>query len=455
MLSSDDMKTAAVIGGGISGLTTAFLLLRKGCDVTIFEASDAIGGNVQTIQKNGYTIEQGPNSLLKSPRLVDLIRLLGLEADVVAANPEARKRYILSDGRLEPMGPKSFINGYFSLKTILALAREPFIRSSSPQGESVAQFVSRRINSELLDKAVDPFVSGIYAGDPHDLSVRAAFPKLFEMERDFGSLLIGSLRRKVEKPDPDFPRTFSFRGGLKTLIDRLAAEIGEDRLRRFTPVTGIEKPDRRGFQVNGERYDSVVISSPAWSAADLIRDRDARLAEALANVNYPQVAVAVTGYRSNNIGRKLDGFGFLIPSKERRPILGTLFPSAVFPERAPKGRQLLVTFLGGVRDGGRLDGMSDEEVKAMVTEQLGELLDIQGQPELFSLKRWKRAIPQYRVGYEQVTAACARFQEQNPGIYFCSNFYRGISMGDCVKNAFQTAEDVESYLHSPPPRPIE
>jgi protoporphyrinogen/coproporphyrinogen III oxidase len=445
------MKTAAVIGGGISGLTTAFLLLRKGCDVTVFEKSDTIGGNVQTIQKDGYLIEQGPNSLLKSPRLIDLVRLLRLEADVIPANPEARKRYIVSDGRLEPMGPKSFINGYFSLRTVLSLALEPFIRSSSPEGESVAQFVSRRISSDLLEKAVDPFVSGIYAGDPHDLSVRAAFPKLYEMERDFGSIIIGALRRKVEKPDPDFPRTFSFRGGLKTLIEKLAAEIGEGRLRSAAPVGDIRNLGDRGFGVNGDRYDAVVISTPAWAAADLIRDRDEKLAEALANVNYPQVAVAVTGFRSDKIGRKLDGFGFLIPSKERRPILGTLFPSAVFPERAPEGRQLLVTFLGGVRDGDRLDEMSDENVKTVVTGQLSELLNIQGQPELFNLKRWKRAIPQYRVGYEQLTAACAKFEEQNPGMYFCSNFYGGISMGDCVKNAFQTAEDVEGYLHNSQP----
>lgn len=440
------MKSVAVIGGGISGLTTAFLLSRKGCDVTVFEASDILGGNVQTIRENGYTIEQGPNSLLKSPRVIELVRMLGLEGDVVGANPEARKRYIISDGKLEPVGPRSLINGYFSLKTVLGLVREPFVRSRSPEGESVAQFVSRRISSDLLDKAVDPFVSGIYAGDPNDLSIRAAFPKLYEMERDFGSLIMGAFRRKAEKSDPDFPRTFTFRDGLKTLIDRLAAQVGERRLRRATPVTSIETLNEGGFLVNGERQDSVVISTPAWAAADLIRPRDAQLAGTLANVHYPQVVVAFTSFRTEQIGRDLDGFGYLVPSKEKRPILGTLFPSAVFPGRSPEGSQLLVTFLGGVRDGGRIGEMSDDDVKRVVTGQLGELLRTQGEPELFQLKRWKRAIPQYRVWYEKVTAACSKFEEQNPGIYFCSNFYRGISVGDCVKNAFQTAEDVASYL---------
>jgi protoporphyrinogen/coproporphyrinogen III oxidase len=435
----------AVIGGGISGLTTAFLLKRKGVDVTVFEACEDVGGNVQTIQKGGYTIEQGPNSLLRSPRLVDLVRMLGLEEQVVAANPAAQKRYILSDGKLEAMGPKSFVNGYFSLKTVLSLAREPFVRSRSPEGESVADFVSRRISPEFLDKAIDPFVSGVYAGDPHDLSMRSAFPKLYEMERDFGSLIMGTIRRTTEKSDPKFPRTFSFRGGLTTLIEKLAAEIGNGLVRR-TRVDKIGRLDGNRSRVNGDEYDAVVISTPAWVAADLVAERDAALAQMLAGVNYPQVAVAVTGFRSEQIGKKLDGFGFLIASKERRPILGTLFHSAVFPERSPEGHQLLMTFIGGVRAGDRLDAMNDDDVKTMVVEQLRELLDVKGEPDFYHLKRWKRAIPQYRVGYETVTAACAQFEKENPGLYFCSNFYRGISMSDCVKNAFQTADNIDNFL---------
>jgi oxygen-dependent protoporphyrinogen oxidase len=435
---------AAVIGGGISGLTTAFLLKKKGVDVTVFEASKNLGGNVQTIHRDGYTIEQGPNSLLKSPRLVDLVRMLGLEDQVIAANPSAQKRYILWHGKLEAMGPRSFVNGYFGPRTLFALAREPFVRSKSPEHESVADFVTRRLNSEFLDKAIDPFVSGVYAGDPNDLSMRSAFPKLYEMERDFGSLIMGAIRRKVEKPDPNFPRTFSFKGGLKTLIKKLASEMGEG-IRTSTAVERIENVDGR-FSVNGEGFDAVVISTPAWVAADLVKDRNSRLAETLAGVHYPQVAVAVTAFRSEQLMKSLDGFGFLIPSKEKRPILGTLFHSAVFPERAPQGHQLLMTFIGGVRDNGNLDKLSDDEVKSLVTTQLRELLGVKGEPELFYLKRWKRAIPQYRVGYEQVMKDCLGFEKQNPGLFFCSNFYRGISMSDCVKNAFQTADDVEKFL---------
>jgi len=436
----------AVIGGGISGLTTAFLLKQKGVQAKLFEASENVGGNVQTIEKDGYTIEQGPNSLLRSPRFVELVRMLDLEDKVIAANPAARKRYILWNGKLEALGPRSFLNGYFSLKTLFALAREPFRRSRSPEHESVAEFVTRRLNSEFLDKAIDPFVSGVYAGDPANLSMRSAFPKLYEMERDFGSLIMGTIRRKTEKPDPNFPRTFSFRGGLKTLIQKLADEVG-DGIRTSSAVEKIESVDDGRFRVNEHEFDAVVLSTPAWVAADLIRDRDPELASTLAEVNYPRVTVAVTAFKTEDIGKKLDGFGFLIPSREKRPILGTLFHSAVFPERAPEGCQLLMTFIGGVRDKGNLDKLTDDEVKSLVTKQLRELLGVNGEPELFCLKRWARAIPQYRVGYEDVTDACSRFERQNPGLYFCSNFYRGISMGDCVKNAFQTATDVEKYLN--------
>ncbi len=441
------MKKVAVIGGGISGLTTAFLLGRKGLDVVVFEATEKHGGNIQTISKDGYTIEQGPNSLLRAPRLIDLVRMLGLEGEVVAANPEAKKRYILWGGKLKALGPRSFVDGYFSLKTLLSLAREPFVRSKSPESESVADFVSRRISPEFLDKAIDPFVSGVYAGDPHNLSMRSAFPKLFEMERDFGSLIIGTFRRKVEKPDPSFPRTFSFRGGLRTLIEKLAAEVGEERVRFRSRIDSIEDIADGRFGIKGEEFGAVVMSTPAWVAAQLIRRRDASLADTLASVNYPQVAVAVTGFKSEKIGKMLDGFGFLIPSKEKRPILGTLFHSAVFPGRAPEGYELMMTFIGGVRAGDILDEMTDEDIEGLVSGQLGELLNIEGKADFFHLKRWKRAIPQYRVGYEKVTAQCDEFHRSNPGLYFCSNFYRGISMGDCVKNAFHTADNVEKYLN--------
>lgn len=439
-------KRVAVIGGGISGLTTAFLIKKRGFGVKVFEGSDSVGGNVQTVTRDGYTIEQGPNSLLKSPRLVELVKLLKLEDKVLAASESAKKRYVLADGRFEAMGPKSIVNGYFSFKTILGLIREPFVRSKSPERESVAEFVSRRIGPEFLDRAIDPFVSGVYAGDPENLSMRSAFPRLYEMERDYGSLIVATIRRRKEKVDPDFPRTFSFRGGLKTLITALAAEIG-DSVKVSSPVYGIDDIGDGRFSVEGEEFDAVVISTPSYIAAKLIESRDKELDKLLSEINYPQLAVVILGFKSDSIAAKLDGFGFLIASKENRPILGTLYHSAVFPERSPDGHQLLVTFVGGVRSGDTLDARSDDDLKATVTDQLRELLGVRDEPDFVHIKRWKKSIPQYRVGYEDVTKACGDFEENNRGLYFCSNFYRGISMGDCVKNAFDTARKIEQYLN--------
>lgn len=438
-------KRVGVIGGGISGLTTAYLLKRKGYYVTVFEGSNEAGGNVQTLTRDGYTVEQGPNSLLRSPRIIELVKLLKLESQVLAADESAKKRYIFSDGRLEALGPKSFINGYFSLSTILGLMREPFVRSRSPKNESVADFVTRRISAEFLDKAIDPFVSGVYAGDPKGLSMRAAFPKLYEMERDFGSLIMGSLRRKSEKSDSKFPRIFSFHGGLRTLIRALAGEIADGLLLQ-SPVSRIDV-DGGKFHVNGGEYDAVVVSTPSFAAGALVDNFDPELARLLSEVVYAPVAVVVSGFQAEKIGVDLDGFGFLIPSKENRPTLGTLYHSAVFPERSPDGAQLLMTFLGGVRSGDRLDTLSDDDLKAIVLGELGDILDVRGEPDFVHIKRWEKAIPQYGIGYEDVIQACSAFEKANPGIYFCSNFYRGISMGDCVKNAFETADSIEEYLN--------
>ncbi|MFN3330570.1 MAG: protoporphyrinogen oxidase, partial [Pyrinomonadaceae bacterium] len=193
------MVRVGVIGAGISGLVCAFLLRQKGVEVVVFEKDETAGGNIQTLKLEGYTIELGPNSLLKSLRLVELVNLLGLRSQILPAEHTARKRYILSGGKLEAVGLKSFVNGYFSPKALFQIFREPFVRSKSPENESVAEFFERRFGDEFVDKLVDPFISGIYAGNPHSLSIRAAFPSIYEMEQNFGSLIVGAFRQSRNK----------------------------------------------------------------------------------------------------------------------------------------------------------------------------------------------------------------------------------------------------------------
>ena len=223
-------RKIGIIGGGISGLVAAFLLKKKGCKIVLFEKSGRVGGNIQTVEIDGFKVEYAPNSLLKSPRLVDLIRELGLDAEVLAANTANKKRYVLRDGKLKslPMSiAKMAADNYFSAKAKLRLLREPFVKSKSPQGESVAEFFERRLGREIVERAADPFIAGIYAGNPENLSIRAAFPRLYELEKKYGSLLIGSLREQSEKTDKDFPRTFSFVNGVQTLTDKLAESLSD------------------------------------------------------------------------------------------------------------------------------------------------------------------------------------------------------------------------------------
>lgn len=444
------MKKVCVIGGGVSGLTAAFLLKSKVFDVALFEKSGAVGGNVETVKIDGFTIEYAPNSLIKSPLLVDLIKTLKLDAEVLTANPANKKRYVLRDGKLRalPMSvARMAADGYFSAGAKLRLLKEPFVKSKSPDGESVAEFFERRLGREIVERAADPFIAGIYAGNPENLSVKAAFPRLYELEKEYGSLLVGSLRSKAEKADKNFPRSFSFVNGVQTLTDKLGESLGES-VKTNCGIEQIEKTGDEKWLVKTDSsvdvFDAIVISTPAESAANLIENLDAGLSAKLKDVYYPPVALVYFGIKKENVGFNLDGFGFLIPSSERRKILGTLWNSAVFENRAPGGYHLLTTFVGGARNA-EIFEQTDAELFETVFGELKSILNLRAKPDFMHVKRWRRAIPQYNVGYEKIEKSIEDFAENNKGFYFCSNFYKGISVGDSVKNAYRTADEIEEF----------
>ena len=446
------VKKIGIIGGGISGLVVALLLKRKNYDVSLFEKSERVGGNIQTIKIDGFLVEYAPNSLLKSPRLVDLIGELDLQKQVTEANPSNKKRYVLRDGKLKslPMSVlKMTASNYFSLKAKLRLVKEPFVKSKSPENESVAEFFERRLGREIVERAADPFIAGIYAGNPENLSVKAAFPRLFELEKNYGSLLLGSLFSKTEKADANFPRTFSFQNGVQTLTDKLAEKLGASVCLN-AQVKKVEKSADGKWSVmidSGEEiFDALVISTPAEAAAKLIENFDASLSEKFANIYYPPIAMVFFGVKKESLAQNLDGFGFLIPSSENRKILGTIWNSAVFENRAPDGYHLLTTFVGGARNA-ELYEKSDEELFGIVFEELKSILGLREKPAFTHIKRWRKAIPQYEIGYEKIEQSIADFEKSHRGIYFCSNFYKGISVGDCVKNAYALAEELATNKH--------
>ncbi len=452
-------KSVCIIGGGISGLCTAYHLQKRGADVTVVEKASEVGGNIRSTREAGYLVEIGPNSLLISPECYALIRELGLEAQIVTANPSAKTRYILKNGRLSalPTGPFDlFTTKTFSTKAKLRLFKEPFVGKGIAEDESVADFFRRRLGSEIVEYAVDPFISGIFAGNPEKLSIRNAFPKLFAMERDHGGLLKGGIRTpKKNSANGSVPkeitRTISFKDGMQTLPYAIAKTLGSN-VRTNVTVNDIRRTENgrfiletEGSTLDSREFDAVVISSPAHVAASILNGIDRPLAEDLSGIYYPPVAVVSAAFNSSDLSVPLEGFGFLVPRSENRRILGCLWPSAVFDGRAPKGVGLTTTFIGGSRQAELVD-LSDTELIDLAMNEIASILGITAEPLFIKLKKWPRAIPQYNLGYESVINAIERFHAANPGMYLSGNYYNGISVGECIKNGAKTANAVAQFL---------
>lgn len=444
----------AVIGGGISGLATAYHLKKDGLDVTLFESRDHVGGNIRTEWLEGFLLEHGPNSLLASTEILDLIDELGIANKIAYPSPLAKKRFIVRNGRMIalPSGAASLLSTKaFSISGKLRILKEPFIRSRSSEGETVADFFSRRFGQELTDYAVDPFISGIYAGDPNRLGIRNAFPRIFEFEARFGSVIRGAIlsrKDKSAKLPKGFPRSFTFTEGMSSLIDALCERLGKSII-HVSPASEILVEGNSKYRVctqQGEEVvDSVIISTPAHAAERLIENLDAQLAVELSNIYYPPISVVFAGFRREQVKTIPAGFGVLVPSAERRNILGCLFTSSVFENRAPSGYHLFTIFVGGSRNAELCD-KTENEIVHIALDEMRKILSIEGEPVFSSIKKWDKAIPQYNAGYESVLLAIDQFRGKYPGIFFCSNFYKGISVGDCVKNSFAIVREVNELL---------
>ena len=436
------MKKVAVIGAGISGLCVAFRAQKAGADVTLFDSSEQVGGNIHTVTNGSYTYEHGPNSLMANGEIFELIDDLGLADKIVETRPAAKKRYILRDGKPVAL-PGSVLGGVttkaFSVSGRLRVLKEPFIGSRTSEAESVYGFIERRLGREMADYAIDPFVSGIYAGDPRRLSLTNAFPKFKNLEATSGSLIKGALwgKKIPSKPIPEgAPRMFSFNKGMQTLVDGIAENLSD--LRLGTQVESLAKTNG-SYAVNDEKFDAVALCTPARATAKFTSSFDANAAGEIEKVYYPPIAVVYASYKKAQVGVNPDGFGILIPGVEKRDILGALFSSAVFDGRAPEDEHLFTIFVGGSRRPELCDN-TDEKVIDIATSELASIMGVTGEPVFTDIKRWERSIPQYNIGYENVTAAVDKIQDENPGLVVCSNFYKGIAVGECVKNSIIATE---------------
>lgn len=446
-------RRVAVLGGGITGLTTAWHLLRGGFSPVVLEKSARIGGVIGAMRRDGWLHELGPNSLLEgSAEVSNFIDELGLGSRRLYAAPAAQQRYIVRVGRLVamPTSPLAFATTkLFSARAKLTLLAEPFRpRRAAHEDESVADFVARRLGREFLDYAVNPFVGGVYAGDPARLSIRHAFPKLHALEQEHGSLIRGALKRRNTSGGPK-GRIFSFPNGLSELPGALADFLG-GAVHLRTRVKGIRRTER-GWEVECESGDrlwteacaSVVSSLPADALAALPIEGvpEARRLAILREIEHPPVASVFTGFRRSDVLHPLDGFGLLVPQVERRAILGTLFSSTLFPERAPEGCVGLTSFVGGMRHPA-IAGLGETELVRIVQTELSRLIGVRDAPIFTHVQTWCRAIPQYTLGYQRYQDAIAAVEAAAPGLFIGGNCRDGISLGNCIASGGRLADAV-------------
>ena len=479
------MKSVAIIGAGITGLTAAFYLKRQGVPVTVYEASGRVGGVIQSLRSDGYLAEFGPNTLLEtSPKIGQLVRDAGLAARRLDPDPKAGARYVVRYQRpiAMPGSPLGFFTtDLFTLRAKLAVLREPFVtpRRDGVE-ESIAQFVVRRFNQEFLDHAIDALVAGIYAGDPNKLSVTHAFPKLKALEDRYGSLIKGQIfgareRRRRGEVAKDRAPKFSFDEGLQVLPDMLAAPLGA-AVRLNTAVTKLTRTSdgwsltlRANGQESPAEHSAVIYCGTAFKLAELQIEGDAprssSAGESLAAgrergiqldlatfsaIRHPPVASVVLGFRREDVAHPCQGFGLLIPRIEGFKILGTIFSSALFPNRAPAGHLTLTSYIGGERYP-ELAALPPEELYDLVRQDLRVLLGATGPPTFKHCMVYPRAIPQYNVGYGRFKAAMTQLEARAPGVFLAGHYRDGVSLSDSIVSGCNVVERIQEFLRPPVP----
>jgi protoporphyrinogen/coproporphyrinogen III oxidase len=457
------MNRTAIIGGGISGLTLALLLREKGHDVRLFETSDEPGGAIRTTRSpDGWMAEWGPNTIIESSgRIKRLVSMLDLEQRRRYPDAAARKRYIVRGGRMVPVpdSPARLLGTpLLSASAKLNILCEPFRRrSQNEQDESLAGFVRRRLGEEFLKWPIDALVGGVYAGDPERLSVRHAFPRLALLEEQHGSLILGQLKGGIRRPagSDEIPRNkaeiFSFDDGLQVLPEAISRCLGDAVSfgSAVAKVTHAAPPGRQGrwrIHLSGEPqpqdFDTVVYAGTSYGLNNIVLPESlAGLLAPVGDIPHPPVTSFTMGFRRGDIAHPLDGFGVLVPGIEGFSILGTLFTSTLFPNRAPDGHVTLTTYMGGSRQP-EIANLDEERQAGLVLSDLRKLLGLGGEPLFRHRIHWSRAIPQYETGFGRILEKMDRAEREHPGFYLAGNYRTGISVGDTINAAFDLAERI-------------
>ncbi|HKV64718.1 MAG TPA: protoporphyrinogen oxidase [Candidatus Acidoferrum sp.] len=447
---------ALVVGGGISGLVCAYALRKSGIDAQLVEASSRPGGVIRSISRDGFLLELGPQSFSGTSALRQLCEQLDISDQLLLAPPRA-PRYVLIDGKLRtaPLRPPAFfLSSVIDTATKWALLRDIFGKSIPPvTDESVANFVRRKFSPQLLDRLVGPFVSGVYAGDPERLSVRSAFPRLYEAEKASGSIVRGMMRvAKSQKGPSESPTLQTFRQGNETLVRALAKNLGHACLKE-TKVTKIARHDDGSFDVRLENLSGIesastkalILATPTAVTGNLLSQLDPSFEALLNSIECAAVAVVSLGYRRQDVSHSLNGFGFLVPRSAGLRVLGSVWNSSLFSGRAPDSHSLLTCFVGGTTDPAAAR-LKPEEIASLVHREISPILSIGGDPIFSNVTIWPRALPQYNLGHSDRLAAVAKSCSRFPGLHLIGNYLQGPAIGSCVDQALAIAEEVRNHL---------
>ncbi|MFO7577262.1 MAG: protoporphyrinogen oxidase [Pelovirga sp.] len=465
------MIRVAIVGAGISGLATACAIEEQarqaGLDLStlVVEKQPRSGGKIWSIKEEGFLCEWGPNGFLDNkPMTLDLCEHLQIQQQLLRSNDNARKRFIYSGQvlhRLPENGPSFLSSGLISWPGKLRLAGELLVpRRRDPADETLAEFGRRRLGAEALNKLISPMVSGIFAGDPETMSLKSCFPRIYELEQEYGGLLRAMIRLARKKradikagkavasaAGPGGVLT-SFTNGIQELTDAASAALRGELLTGAT-VTRIAGK-QGGFLLHlddGRQLDAdmVVTAAPSYAVAAMVAAMNPQVAAILQQIPYATMNVVCFGYPRDRIAADLDGFGYLIPRAEGRHTLGTLWDSSIFPNRAPAGHVLLRSMMGGATNPAAID-LSEDEVVQRTAEDLEQIMGITAKPAFVRVFRHPRAIPQYTRGHGARIAAIQEALAATPGLFVTGNAFYGVGLNDCVNAANQVAGQVIARL---------
>ena len=451
--SATDLRSVLIVGGGISGLAAAYDMHKSGVSCTIIEENKRLGGVITTERVNGCLVEGGPDSFIaQKPWALELIRELGLGDQVIGSNDADRKTYILRNGRLIPLpdgiqflAPTKILpvikTPLLSLRTKVAMGLEWFRRPRPDPGDrSVAEFVKEHYGDEANEYLAQPMLAGVYGGSPELLSVGSVLPRFVELERRYGSLsrALFYSRWKSKGPKPGGSLFLTLRGGMQTLVDRLADEIrGSVKVVQARAVSA--QRNGEGYAVtlsNGETIqgDRLIVATPAWQAAELLRTEDAGLSDELASIPYGSCVTGALIYQRPEFKRPLDGFGFLVPRAEGRLLSACTWVNTKFNDRAPDDKPLLRAFIAGEKAETMLSS-SDDALAEAIGADLQQMMGFEARPAAAAFSRWERSMAQYQVGHAKVVQTIEERLKNHPGLYLSGNGYDGIGVPDCIRRS--------------------